>query len=49
MEPALPHLPAATSALLAGQVTDADGPYGVLDLDALFALAGTLPRARRSG
>ena len=49
VEPALAHLPASTGSLLAGQVTDADGPYGVLDLDALVGLAATLPRARRAG
>ena len=49
VEQSLVHLPEATGALLAGQVTDDDGPYGLLDLDAVFALASTLPRARRSG
>ena len=49
VEPALAHLPESTGSLLAGQVTDADGPYGVLDLDAVLALADTLPRARRAG
>ena len=49
LEPALAHLPAATGSLLSGQVTDADGPYGVLDLDAVLALAESLPRARRAG
>lgn len=49
VEPALAHLPASTGSLLAGQVTDADGPYGVLDLDAVLALAESLPRARRAG
>lgn len=48
VEPALAHLPASTGGLLAGQVTDADGPYGVLDLDAVLALAEQLPRARRA-
>jgi len=48
LEPALAHLPASTSSLLTGQVTDADGPYGVLDLDAVLALAQSLPRARRA-
>jgi hypothetical protein len=45
----LAHLPATSSSLLAGQVTDREGPYGVLDLDAVTALAATLPRARRAG
>lgn len=49
VEQSLAHLPEATGALLAGQVTDAEGPYGLLDLDAVFALASSLPRARRSG
>ena len=49
LEPALAHLPEATGSLLSGQVTDAEGPYGVLDLDAVLALAEQLPRARRAG
>jgi purine-binding chemotaxis protein CheW len=49
VEPSLAHLPEQTSALLSGQVTDAEGPYGVLDLDAVFGLADTLPRARKAG
>jgi purine-binding chemotaxis protein CheW len=49
VEPALAHLPESTGRLLLGQVTDAEGPYGVLDLDAVMALASTLPRARRAG
>jgi purine-binding chemotaxis protein CheW len=49
VEPALAHLPESTGNLLAGQVTDAEGPYGVLDLGAVLALAETLPRARRAG
>jgi len=49
VEPALAHLPAQTGGLLLGQVTDADGPYGLLDLDAVLALADALPRARRAG
>jgi purine-binding chemotaxis protein CheW len=49
VEPTLAHLPESTSGLLAGQVTDTEGPYGLLDLDAVLALAGQLPRARRAG
>lgn len=50
LEPPLPHLSGDGAALLAGQVTDADGPYGVLDLAAVLALAEQLPRAaRRAG
>ena len=49
VEPALAHLPGSTAELLAGQVTDELGPFGVLDLDAVFRLSDTLPRARRAG
>ena len=49
LETALAHLPDAAAELLAGQITDAEGPLGVLDLDALFRLAEALPRARRAG
>jgi chemotaxis signal transduction protein len=48
LEPPLAHLPDTAAALLTGQVTDGDGPVGLLDLDALFGLADTLPRPRRS-
>ena len=48
LEPALAHLPESAGDLLAGQVTDARGPSGVVDLQALFGLAGALPRARRA-
>ena len=49
LEPALAHLPESTGSLLSGQVTDDEGPYGVLDLDAVLALAEQLPRPRRAG
>lgn len=49
LEPPLAHLQESTGSLLAGQVTDAEGPYGVLNLDAVLALADTLPRPRRTG
>jgi purine-binding chemotaxis protein CheW len=49
VEPSLVHLPDSAAALLAGQTTDAGGPCGVIDLDALFGLADALPRARRAG
>ena len=49
LEPALAHLPESAGALLAGQVTDGEGPIGVLDLDALFGLTDALPRPRRAG
>ena len=48
LEPALLTLPAEAGALLEGQVTDADGPVGVVDAAAVFALrhrAGTVRRA----
>lgn len=48
VEPALAHLPDSAAGLLAGQTTDADGPCGVLDLDAVFRLADDLPRTRRA-
>jgi len=48
VEPTPAHLPAAAGALLAGQVTDAQGPYGVLDLDAVVGLSASLPRARKA-
>ena len=49
LEQPLASLPATAGSLLAGQVTDADGPYGVLDVDAVFALSSALPRTRRGG
>ena len=49
VEPALAHLPGTAADLLAGQTTDGEGPCGVLDLDALFRLPESLPRARRAG
>lgn len=49
LEVALAHLPGSAADLLAGQVTDAEGPLGLLDLDALYRLAEALPRARRAG
>jgi purine-binding chemotaxis protein CheW len=48
LEPSLAHLAGTAADLLAGQVTDAEGPCGVLDLDAVFRLADALPRARRA-
>ena len=48
LEPTLAHLPPSAGALLTGQVTDARGPVGLLDLEALFGLADTLPRPRRA-
>jgi purine-binding chemotaxis protein CheW len=49
VEPALLHLQARTASLLTGQITDAEGPCALVDLDAVFALADELPRARRAG
>ena len=49
LEPTLAHLPDTASDLLLGQTTDAGGPCGVLDLDALYRLTEALPRARRAG
>lgn len=49
IEPSLAHLPDSAADLLAGQTTDAQGPCGLLDLDAVFRLADALPRVRRAG
>ena len=49
VEPVLASLQSGAAGLLAGQLTDAEGPCGLLDLDAVFALSGVLPRARRAG
>ena len=49
VEPVLASLPPRTASLLWGQLTDADGPCGLVDLSALFALADELPRVRRAG
>lgn len=48
VEPALAHLPGTAADLLVGQVTDGAGPCGLVDLDALFRLPDSLPRARRA-
>ena len=49
IEPSLAHLSDGATGLLAGQITDEAGPCGVLDLEAVYRLADTLPRARRAG
>jgi len=49
VEASLAHLPGTASELLLGQVTDEQGPLGLLDLDAVFRLSDSLPRARRAG
>lgn len=49
VEPSLANLSEGAGSLLVGQVTDRQGPYGIVDLAAVFALADALPRARRAG
>lgn len=49
VEASLAHLPGTAAELLVGQVTDHDGPCGVIDLDAVYRLSESLPRARRAG
>ena len=49
VEPSLAHLPGTAADLLVGQTTDAQGPCGVVDLDAVYRLTDGLPRARRAG
>lgn len=49
VEPSLSNLPESAAELLIGQFTDAQGPCGVLDLDAVFRLTESLPRVRRAG
>lgn len=49
VEPPLSSLPGTTARLLGGQLTDDDGPCGLIDLAALFGLADAVPRARRAG
>ncbi|HUR13346.1 MAG TPA: chemotaxis protein CheW [Mycobacteriales bacterium] len=49
VEASLAHLPGTAAELLLGQVTDGDGPCGVVDLDAVYRLSESLPRARRAG
>jgi purine-binding chemotaxis protein CheW len=48
VEASLAHLPGTATELLLGQVTDEDGPLGVVDLDAVYRLSESLPRARRA-
>ena len=48
VEGQLAHLPGTAAELLLGQVTDEDGPLGVVDLEALYRLSESLPRARRA-
>ena len=49
VEASLAHLPGTAAELLVGQVTDDEGPFGVFDLDAVYRLSESLPRARRAG
>lgn len=49
VEPTLQHLRGRPASLLAGQLTDAGGLCGLLDLEAVFALSEELPRPRRAG
>src|SRR4051794_7257154 len=49
LEPALVTLPAEAGALLEGQLTDEDGPVGVVDAGAVFALRHRVGAVRRAG
>lgn len=49
LEPALLTLPAEAGALLEGQLTDENGPVGVVDAGAVFALRHRIGVARRAG
>lgn len=49
LEPALLTLPAEAGALLEGQLTDEQGPVGVVDAGAVFALRHRIGVARRAG
>lgn len=49
LEPPLLTLSAEAGALLEGQVTDSDGPVGVVDAGAVFALRHRFGAVRRAG
>jgi purine-binding chemotaxis protein CheW len=49
VEASLAHLPGTAAELLLGQITDTDGPCGVIDLEAVYRLSESLPRVRRAG
>ena len=49
VEPVHASLRTGNATQLAGQLTDAEGPCGLLDVDAVLALSASLPRARRAG
>ena len=49
LEPALLTLPNEAAPLLEGQITDADGPVGVIDAVAVFSLRQRVGSVRRAG
>ncbi len=49
LEPPLLTLPAEAGALLEGQITDSEGPVGVIDAGAVFALRHRFGAVRRTG
>ncbi|HVF18818.1 MAG TPA: chemotaxis protein CheW [Mycobacteriales bacterium] len=49
LEPPLLTLPADAGALLEGQVTDAEGPVGVIDAGAVLSLRHRVGAVRRTG
>ena len=49
LEPPLLTLPAEAGALLEGQITDSQGPVGVIDANAVFALRHRFGAVRRTG
>jgi len=49
LEPPLLTLPAEAGALLEGQVTDSDGPVGVIDAGAVLAMRHRFGAVRRTG
>lgn len=49
LEPTMLTLPDEARSLLMGQANDAEGPIGVLDESAVFALRSRLAGARRAG
>lgn len=49
LEPVLLTLPGEAGALLEGQLTDENGPVGVVDAEAVFALRRSVSAVRRAG
>lgn len=49
LEPPLLTLPAEAGSLLVGQITDDDGPVGVMDAAAVFSLRHRVGAGRRAG